>query len=318
MPLLWRVFVVNSLLLVTATAALALSPMQVSTPIVFDQAVDLVLWLVVLLAANFLVLRPLFQPLRRLAGRMASIDLLRADVTHPVEGSGEVGRLELAFNTMLERLGHERREAAARTLIAQEAERSRIARELHDEVGQLMTGVLFQLKRIAEQATPEQQATVTEAQATVRRSLDDIRRIAQELRPEVLDELGLARALRGLCIDFARRTDIPVGCLLDDCVPTLDPGTELALYRITQEALTNVARHANATHADVSLGRSNGSVVLEVTDDGCGIGDGVAEGGGLRGMRERANVLGAALDVRVNARGGATIAIELPVAGAAR
>ncbi len=314
MSLLRRVFIANSALLVAGTLVLAFAPIEISARIALRQAVVLAVWLLILVAANLILLRPLFAPLERLAARMENVDVLQAGQEIPVGGPSEVKALEKAFNAMLRRLGDERREAGRRALVAQEAERRRIALGLHDEVGQTMTGVLFQLKRLADNASPAQRGELGEAQESVRASLDEVRRIAQELRPELLDHLGLASALTNLCTAFSRRTGIAVVREIARGLPQLDANTELALYRVTQESLTNVARHAEATHAHVSLQPgAAGSVVLRVTDDGHGFKGAVTERGGLRGIRERALIVGGALAIKRHQGGGVEIRLEVPV-----
>ena len=136
---------------------------------------------------------------------------------------GEIGALERTFNRMLERLEKERRDAGAHALQAQEEERQRLARGLHDEVGQSMTAVLLQLKRLAANASPEQRTQLAEAQEVVKTSLDDVRRLAQELRPELLDHLGLASALAELASGFEQRTHVRVRRQLERDLPPLDP-----------------------------------------------------------------------------------------------
>ena len=195
---------------------------------------------------------------------------------------------------MMERLEAERREAGTRALNAQEDERQRISRGLHDEVGQTMTGVLLQLTRLAQDATPEQRVAFSEAQAAVKASLEDVRRTAQELRPEVLDHLGLASALTNLARTFSDRTGITVERQIPAHLPNLDPNVELVLYRVAQESLTNAARHSGATEILLALEHDADSVVLRVLDNGRGFDGGTAEGGGLRGIRERALIIGGA------------------------
>src|SRR5919205_292142 len=128
---------------------------------------------------------------------------------------------------------------------AQEAERVAIARDLHDEVGQVLTGVLLQLNSIAE-AAPEHEEALGEARQAVRRALDEVRRISSELRPEMLEHLGLVSALTELSSSFARVTGVAVERRFATSLPKLQPEVELAIYRIAQESLTNIARHAQA------------------------------------------------------------------------
>ena len=203
----WRVFAANAAILIAGALALAFAPGPLHKHAAVIDLTALLVGLLVMLVANGLLLRRLFRPLERLAEQMETADVLRGGQRLPVVSPGEIGRLERTFNAMLERLETERREAAgAYALQAQEAERQRLARGLHDEVGQSMTAVLLQLKRLASNATPEQHATLDEAQEVVKASLEDVRRLAQELRPEVLDHLGLASALENLAGSFARRS----------------------------------------------------------------------------------------------------------------
>src|SRR5919201_7039740 len=141
---------------------------------------------------------------------------------------------------MLARRRAERREATGRVLAGQEAERPRIAQELHDQVGQELTAALLLLSRLQSRAPEDLRAAVLDAQDTVRASLEDVRRIAIELRPEALDDLGLESALAVLCDRFAQRSGLEVSCRIPDPLPGLSPESELVVYRVAQEALTNV------------------------------------------------------------------------------
>ena len=155
------------------------SPLRISEHASLPEIVDLVAGLAVMVVVNWFALRPLFKPLERLADRMDDADVLRAGSRVPAGSPGEIGALEHAFNEMMERLESERRQAGTRALHAQEGERMRIARGLHDEVGQTMTGVLFQLQRLAREAPPEQREAFSATQQAVKASMDDVRRIAQ-------------------------------------------------------------------------------------------------------------------------------------------
>ena len=199
----WRVFAANAAILIAGALTLAFAPGPLHKHAAVIDLTALLIGLLVMLVVNGLLLRRLFLPLERLAEQMESADVLRGGQRLPVVSPGEIGRLERTFNLMLERLATERRDAGAYALQAQEAERQRLARGLHDEVGQSMTAVLLQLKRLGASATPEQQRQLDEAQEVVKASLDDVRRLAQELRPEVLDHLGLASALENLAGSFA-------------------------------------------------------------------------------------------------------------------
>jgi two-component system, NarL family, sensor histidine kinase UhpB len=313
MPLFWRVFLANAAILLAGILVLALTPLSVGRHKTVPDIAVLLGGLVLMIVANWLIVRPLFRPLERLAGRMEEADVLRGGQRVPVDSTGEVGALEHSFNTMMERLESERREAGARTLNAQEDERQRIARGLHDEVGQTMTGVLLLLKRLAHDATPEQGAALTEAQAAVKASLEDVRRTAQELRPEILDHLGLPSALTNLARTFSDRTGITVRRQLPARLPGLDPNIELVLYRVAQEGLTNAARHSGATEVTLALERDANTVVLRVLDNGYGFDGRSAEGGGLRGIRERALIVGGAVAIKSAVTGGVEIRLQVPL-----
>jgi two-component system, NarL family, sensor histidine kinase UhpB len=312
LALFWRVFLVNAALLIAAVLVLALTPISVSPEIRLVQAIVLAVGVVIVLVANLLLLRPLFAPLERLARRMEDLDLLRPVRPVPATSAGEIGALERTFNRMIERLEAERRQAGARAHQAREEERQRIARGLHDEVGQTMTGVLFLLKQLAQGASPEERAALAEAQEAVRTNLEEVRRIAQELRPETLDHLGLPSALNNLASAFARRTSIAVERRIDSRLSHLDPDVELVLYRVAQESLTNVARHSGATEVQLSLAQNGDGVVLRVTDNGRGFGAAPVEGGGLRGIRENALIVGGALAIKPSAAGGVEVRLEVP------
>jgi two-component system, NarL family, sensor histidine kinase UhpB len=312
MSLFWRVFAANAAILTAGALVLAFVPSPLRGGRALIDSFGLVVGLVVMLVVNGVLLRRLFWPLERLAERMEAADVLGGGQRVPVLSSGEIGTLERAFNQMLDRLENERRDAGAYALKAQEEERQRLARGLHDEVGQSMTAVLLQLKRLTAGATEEQRAQLAEAQQVVKTSLADVRRLARELRPELLDHLGLASALASLADGFEERTHVRVRRQLGRVLPPLDPRAELVIYRVAQESLTNVARHAQAAEVLLSLQRGNGSVVLRVIDDGRGFGPGRAEGGGLRGIRERALIVGGAAAIIPGPGGGVEVRLEVP------
>ena len=303
LPLLWRVFAINAALLVIATLLLALTPVTIHARIAIVEGLDVAVALVVMLAANLLLLRHTLQPIGRLVERMRKIDLLQPGQRIPEQGGVEVAELTRAFNEMLERLETERRESAQRALHAQEAERRRIASGLHDEVGQVLTGVLLRLED-------------DETKAAVRQALEEVRRIAQELRPEMLEQLGLVSALTELSRKFADSSGIRVERSFATGLPPLSDDSELAVYRVAQESLTNVARHAHASRVEIALHPGPDSVVLRVIDDGRGIPtpDPFAHNGhgGLRGMRERALLVRGALAVKRGSEGGVEVRLEVP------
>ena len=307
----WRVFAVNAGLLGVLAALLLFSPVEIDAPIRPVQALIIVLGLMLTLAANGYLLRRALDPLERLAQRMETVDLLRPGQRLQVLRDDEISRVVIAFNRMLDRLESERRQSGRRILLAQEAERVGIARDLHDEVGQVLTGVLLQLGALEERA-PDHRAEIAEAKQTVRRAFDEVRRISSELRPEMLEQLGLVSALTELTTTFARVSGIGVERRFDQSLPTLAPETELAVYRIAQESLTYVARHAQATRVTVALEQGYDSVVLRVVDDGSGFDGEPAEHGGLRSMRERALLIGGALAIKPAVPTGVDVRLEVP------
>jgi two-component system sensor histidine kinase UhpB len=314
-PLFWRVFLLNAALVVAAGVVLGVSPVRISTPTRVGEELVLGVGVLVVLAANYLLMRPAFAPLERLAEQMNDVDLLRPGGRVSPTGSAEVVALVHSFNEMLTRLEAERRESGGLALSAQEGERKRIATELHDEVGQTMTGVLLLLEQVAGEVPAERREMFVEAKEAVRESLEEVRRIAQELRPELLEHLGLVSALKSLAATFADRAGLALEWDFARELPALSAEAELAVYRIAQESLTNIARHAQARHVWLSLQPGRDSVVLRVVDNGRGLdGRSEADGSGLRGMRERAVLVGAALAVKPAPTGGVEVRLEVPMA----
>jgi two-component system, NarL family, sensor histidine kinase UhpB len=306
MPLVYRVAGVNAVLLVAAVAVavIVLRPGQFSS-VAADEAVVIVAALILLVVANVLLLRRVVRPIEALTALARRVDLAEPGERLPgAEATSEAGELALSFNEMLARLEAERREATGRVLEAQEAERLRIAQELHDQVGQELTAVLLGLARVHKLVGEPLRDDVGHVQDAVRASLEDVRRIAIELRPEALDDLGLVSALAVLCERFSQRSGLTVAQHIAGDLPRLDEQTELVIYRVAQEALTNVARHSGAARAELSLRRDGaGSVVMTVGDEGRGLVAGAQPGTGIRGMRERAALVGGRLRVSLGAGG---------------
>jgi two-component system sensor histidine kinase UhpB len=314
MPLLWRVFATNAAVLVAATLVLVVSPATVSFPVALTEVAVLVAGLAAMLGLNLVLLRRAFGPLSRLTRFMRGVDPLRPGARVAVGPADmEVAELTDAFNEMIERLETERRESARAALAAQERERMRIARELHDEVGQALTAVMLQLERTSQRADAPMRSGLEEARESLRATLEEVREIARRLRPEVLDDLGLASALAALTNDLARRAGVRVERWLATDLRALEPDEELVVYRVAQEALTNVARHSEAPRAWVKLGpEGDGRVTLTVRDDGRGFDVAAhARGTGLRGMRERAVLVGASLDIESRPGHGTTVRLRL-------
>jgi two-component system sensor histidine kinase UhpB len=310
-PFAWRIFAVNAVILVSAAVALALSPATVSFPIALTEGVVLAVGLIVILIVNLLLVRRSFAPLARLTRLMGSVDLLSPGQRVEVTGPQEVRELGAVFNEMLERLERERHQSGWDALKAQENERKRVAQELHDEVGQALTAVMLQIGRLAKGAPSDLGDELNEALETTRASLEDVRRIARQLRPEALDDLGLVPALHALAVTFAERTGLRIRRLLPESVPPIGDEAELVIFRVAQESLTNAARHAGPTHVDLTLERSRNGIMLQVRDYGRGI-DGTRPGSGIRGMRERAMLIGAEFSIVSIPGGGTEVTLELP------
>jgi two-component system, NarL family, sensor histidine kinase UhpB len=309
-----RVLLVNVAILVTAFLLLVLTPVRVSPTVTSGQLVILLAGLGLMLASNALLLRFSMAPLDRLMGLMRSADVLQPGRRLDAGGTPEVAEVITAFNATLERLEDERRASMRRVLSAQEAERRRIAQELHDQIGQNLTAVVLELKRLQGHVTEEWADTLADAQELARESLEELRRISYELRPAALDDLGLASALAALADAVARRAEIEVRHEVAPGLPPLGPDVELAVYRIAQETLTNAVRHSGCTRVRVRLVEEDGAVYLRVADDGRGLGSHPRSGGGIRGMRERALMIGGRLVLGVADEGGVEVELCIPPA----
>ena len=317
--LFWRVFAINALVFVAAVVALAVSPATVSERIHFSEVAVLACGVAIVLAVDVVLLRRVFWPLERLTKLMRRVDPLAPGQRVAVERPpAEVGELTRSFNDMLDRLEHERRESARRALNAQEEERRRMARELHDEIGQTLTGVALQLETLERQAPEPLRHELRSLAASARAGIEEVRELARRLRPEALDDFGLRSALVSLGSDLSEHTGLRVTPRLAGNLPTLSKEDELVVYRVAQESLVNVVRHARATRAELSLQAENGAVVLRVRDDGRGIdAAGLRSGTGVRGMRERALLVGADLRVATVQPHGTEVRLHLPVKGRA-
>jgi two-component system, NarL family, sensor histidine kinase UhpB len=310
------VLVTNAVVVAVACAVTVavLSPGRLSS-VAAEEALVLAGSVGAIYAANLFLLRRAFAPLEQLTRVARKIDPTSPGQRVAVDDQhSEAGELAVAVNEMLARLEDERRESTRRALAAQEAERLRVARELHDEVGQSLTALLLQLDRAAKQAPAPLRDEVGEAQEAARSTLEDVRRIALELRPEALDDLGLISALEALCDRLAQRTGVRVARRLGRDFPALGEEAELVIYRVAQEALTNVVRHSGAATAQLRLDHRADGVTLAVLDDGRGLDpDSERNDGGLRGMRERAMLIGADLSVQERSTGGVAVRLEVPL-----
>jgi len=312
LPLFWRVFVTNAMVLALAFAGLVAAPIRVSVPVATGEFVVLGAGLVALLIVSLLMLRPAFRPLDELAETMRRHDPLSPGTRARIDGDPDVAALAHTFNEMLKRLEFERRDSARSALRLQEAERGRVARELHDEVGQTLTGVMLQVEGLAGVIPDEHREQLDELRETARHGTEEVRRIARRLRPETLEDLGLQSALAALATAVTDQARIVVLRHLEPA-PGLSAEQELVVYRVAQEALTNVARHAAAETVELVLTHSNRRTVLTVADDGRGLAPGsLPSAHGIRGMRERAMLIGASLTISQRAGGGTQVQLVVP------
>jgi two-component system, NarL family, sensor histidine kinase UhpB len=289
LPLVWQIFIPSAAILAVACVALLVTPATVSNPVALEEAAIVVAGLAVVIAINMLLIRRSVRPISELVAVMREVDLLLPGQRVPLEkGSAETNELCASFNGMLDRLESERRESNRRALLAQEDERRRLARGLHDELNQSIAAVMLRLRAIARENDGRVATELESVQGELRALTVEVDNIVNSLRPETLDELGLLSALMVLTDQFAELGDVQVEREIADRLPPLAPESELAIYRVAQESLTNIAAHAGASRAVIRLVTAeNGRVHLTVSDDGVGM-DQAAEGNGIRGMRERA------------------------------
>jgi len=268
-----RVFLINGLIFVLGTLILAVSPATVSSRIKLTEIPVLVVGLAIMLTANAVLLRRSLAPM----------------------------------------LKWERTTASASALAAQENERQRIARELHDEIGQTLTVALLILKRAVDRAPEEIRDELSGTQEAVRAGLDEVRSIARRLRPDALEDLGLQSALSALCTEFTRAAGVSVVKNIELQSDRLPHDVELVCYRIAQESLTNIVRHADAGKVWLDLHTTSERLTLRIADDGKG---GVlVEGAGITGMRERAVLVNADLTISSPKGEGTEVRLVIPLGG---
>lgn len=285
------------------------------------------------LLINILLLRasfhPLFSLLRTIRAVGAGNTALRAN---DIAADSEIGELALAFNRMLDQLEIARRQQAMLILQAQEEERRRLARELHDESSQNLTALLVHsevlsqtLQNMPQTMTPQAmskqlQTGLHQLTQLTQKTLENIRTLALQLRPGVLDDLGVEAAFRWLAEDCRERLHLGVETRVDGLEEMLQAQEHSSLYattlfRIAQECLTNAARHAQARHVVISCARNHGVLHLCVSDDGRGFDVTSTPGGlGITGMRERAALLGGRLAITSQPGRGTSVEAYLPLA----
>jgi two-component system sensor histidine kinase UhpB len=277
---------------------------------------------------NTLLLRAAMRPLRDLRGTVAALDRGEMDARVPASplADADLASVALALNAMLDHVQqYEDRvqDLSASVMRAQEDERARIARELHDQIGQALTFLLVRLKII--EASPQAVAVQSDLQdlrAAVSDAIDQVRRLALDLRPPALDQLGLLPALRALARDFSERTRSAVQIDLPEDAPELPLERATAIYRVVQESLTNIAKHAEAKAVTVSMRLVEGAIELHIADDGRGfdlravrMSERRKEGPGLGlfGMEERVRLLGGTLTIETQPGDGTLVHAVIPL-----
>jgi two-component system sensor histidine kinase UhpB len=323
LPVLYKVLVANSVVILLGATMGTYLATRLHEGSGMPVLVSFVMTgLLVSVAVNFALLKLAFQPLTRLRETMGQVQTGQLTIRAPVTGlDPDADQLARAFNTMLEALDEVSKSRATQILHAQEQERKRIARELHDETSQVLTSLLISLALLDESVTTEEaRQRVADTRALAHQTLRAVRNLSIDLRPSALDDLGLLPALRWYIKEYQQKCGIEVEFSASGLKRRLPAEMETALYRIIQEALTNTAKHARARRAWVAVSEENGSVRAFVRDDGQGF-DAQAvlrtpwqdRGLGLAGMQERAMLLDGSIKIESQPGTGTTIEVTIPL-----
>ena len=277
--------------------------------------------LVVITIAVFLIAREIEKPVSALAGAAESASHVGYGRVDSTGGPAEIARLSAAFNEMMDRRSTAEQNLKAlseRLLTVQEQERMRVAREIHDDLGQALTALKMDVIGLVEKTrpSPETRPMIDRILRTLDLTVTSVQRISSELRPSVLDDLGLFAAIESEARVFEERTGIECELSTPDELREVDSTTSAAIYRIFQEALTNVARHSNASRVEIRVRERSGELFLEIRDDGRGI---VSEqiddpaSLGLAGIRERADMLGGTALIEGIPGRGTIVSVRIPL-----
>src|SRR3954471_16841657 len=269
------------------------------------------------LLANIMMVRPPFSPLEELIDRLEAIDPADfASFEEPPSGGEmeEVHRLSQTFKRLLQRIEAERRRSGRLVLRAQEEERKRVARDLHDEVNQALTAILLRLQALMQDAhSAEVERELSQLKRLVNQAMEELLQLARQLRPSALDDHGLVPALEGQVRRFGEQHGIGANLRTRGEADSLGDDQQLVVYRVAQEALANVARHSGASRVDVDLTTRDGGLDLCVRDNGSGFDtDGPPTGLGLNGMAERARLVGGELSVYSEPGSGTSVTLHVP------
>ncbi len=335
MPLYYKVLIANSAIVVLGALAGTVITLRVARAYP-DARLYLPLCLLftgvgllLSMLLNGLLLKAAFEPLKSLRATASLVG--RGDLSvraHPSAlADGDMRELAQTLNSVLDDVEDYRTQMQAlggRVIRAQEEERRRIARELHDDTGQTLTLLLVRLKLLENAAASEaRQAEIAALRALVSAAIDRVRQLALDLRPPVLDHLGLVASLRSLVRQLKETTALAISLELPEGAITLPPERAIAVYRIVQEALTNILKHGEAQHAQVRLARQDGQLMIRIADDGRGFDLRVLErvwrqdtdgrGLGLFGMEERAHLIGGRFSIESRPGHGTTVQVTLPL-----
>src|SRR6266568_6603199 len=324
-PTFYKVLIANSLIIfVGATGGTWLATNLNKLPYVTPMSLFTFIasgWLISV-ALNFVLLQIAFRPLTDLAKVMDRVQAGEHMLRAPLTGlDPQADQLARTFNMVLEALDESSRLRASQIINAQEQERKRIARELHDETSQVLTSLLISLAVLEKSiATQEARDRIADTRRLAHQTLRAIRNLSIDLRPSALDDLGLLPALRWYVKEYQQKCSIEVEFLATGFKQRLPAEMETALYRIVQESLTNTARHAYAHKVLITMKEDADAVYATITDDGCGFDVGAIQkspdhdrGLGLAGMNERALLLNGTLDVHASPGHGTTIEVRLPL-----
>jgi two-component system, NarL family, sensor histidine kinase UhpB len=318
--LLTQVLIANLLVIVAAVVAATLAANPSLNSLGDDPQAGLILAFAVgiTILVNVIMLQRRFRPLERLVEEMERADLSRPGAnlrsSDGFSGTEEVERLNRAFRRMLERLEAERRRASSAALTAQEEERARVARDLHDEVNQSLTGLLLRLEAARSHAPMGLAQELGETKALANKAMQELLTLARQLRPTALDDLGLKAALSALVDELGRESPIVTTFESSGEFGELPKDVQLVVYRVAQEAVSNAAQHAEAKHMRMRLERDPDRVGLVISDDGHGFTFAeAARGLGIGGMRERALLVGGELNVESRPDVGTRVRLNVPI-----
>ncbi len=327
LPLFYKVLIANSTIVVVGAVCgtgLTLRAARETGSLYSLVALFAVIGTLTSIAVNWFVLRAALRPLLVLEKTVDEVRRGNFSVRVNKVGVGDpnIDVLTDTFNGMLdavERYRTQIHEMSVRALSAQEEERKRISRELHDDTAQALTAQLLRLKTIEATGGTLDPSGLTQLIELTAETLEDVRHMAHELRPPSLDDLGLMASLEGLVAQCRERFDMPIVFYSDGVKQRPSADIELVAYRIVQEALTNIAKHAGACDATVSLRNYRSTLWIRITDNGRGFDMGSLDrddgsGLGLFGMQERAALVGGSVSVTSTPGRGTEIEVRVPLA----